>query len=112
MMSQILLINGILNILICGLFFFYTNKYRTLMSKGRMIMFSSFSLYFLFIGFLRLRVAMKVNDWSLSLIYNNENVFNTVSMINGVIIIIFLYLSITYKGKIIHGNNNENNTVV
>ena len=103
-MSQILLINGIFNILTCSLFFFYTNKYRNIMNKFKMVMFSMFSLYFLFIGFVRIKIAFKVNNWGFNILYNNENIFNIISIINGIIIIIFLYLCLTYKKS-----NNDNN---
>lgn len=105
-MSQILLINGVLNILICSLFFFYTNKYRNLMNQFKMVMFSMFSLYFLFIGFVRIKIAFKVDNWDFHIVYNNENIFNIISIINGIIIITFLYLSLTYKSKISNDNND------
>lgn len=105
-MSQILLINGILNILTCSLFFFYINKYRNLMNQFKMVMFSMFSLYFLFIGFVRIKIAFKVDNWSFNILYNNENIFNIISIINGIITVIFLYLSLTYKPKLNNDNNN------
>ena len=106
MMSQIILINGILNIFMCSLFFFHTNKYRYLMNKFKMIMFSMFSLYFLFIGFIRIKIALKMDNWSLHIQYNYENLFNIINIINNIIIIIFLYLSITYKPNLKNDSNS------
>ena len=106
-MSQILLINGILNILICGLFFFYTNKYRCLIDRTRLIVFSSFSIYFLFIGFLKLRVAIEMNDWAFKLPYNSNTIFNITSTVTLVLISVYLYFVITYKkNKNVNSNKN------
>lgn len=109
MMSLILLINGILNILMSWLFFFYTNKYRHLCKQIHLILYSTFSLYFLFVGFLRIRVALETNKWFEGLDYSYVTVFNISSLITCIIIVIFLYLGIQFKGKIINKYGNNNN---
>ena len=105
-MSQILLINGIFNILICGLFLFYTNKYRYLMSKTRLVILSTTSLYFLFIGFLRVRTSLEINIWN-DIEYSAFGVFNITNSISSLAIIVFLYSSIRFKDKIIKDENND-----
>ena len=105
-MSQILLINGIFNILICGLFLFYTNKYRYLMSKTRLVILSITSLYFLFIGFLRVRTSLEINIWN-DIEYSALGVFNITNSISSLAIILFLYSSIRFKDKIIKDENND-----
>ena len=105
-MSQILLINGIFNILICVLFLFYTNKYRYLMSKTRLVILSITSLYFLFIGFLRVRTSLEINIWN-DIEYSALGVFNITNSISSLAIILFLYSSIRFKDKIIKDENND-----
>lgn len=107
MMSLILLINGIFNILMSLLFFFYTNKYRDYFNDVRMILYSTFSLYFLFIGFLRIRVALEENKWFEGLEYSYTTVFSIASNITAVVVITFLYLSISFKGKIIKNDEHS-----
>ena len=106
MMSQIILINGVLNILICGLFLFYTNKYRYLMTKTRLVILSITSLYFLFLGFLRVKTSLEINIWD-DFEYSALGVFNITNSISSVAIIVFLYSSIRFKGKIIKDENND-----
>ena len=105
-MSQIILINGIFNILVCGLFLFYANKYRYLMSKTKLVILSITSLYFLFIGFLRVRTSLEINIWN-DIEYSAFGVFNITNSISSLIIIIFLYFNIKFKGKIIKDENND-----
>ena len=105
-MSQILLINGVLNILICGLFLFYTNKYRYLMTKTRLVILSITSLYFLFLGFLRVRTSLEINIWN-DFEYSTFGVFNVTNSISSIAIILFLYSTITFKGKIIKYKDND-----
>lgn len=99
-MSLILLINGLLNVVMSGLFFFYTNKYRDFFSQVKLIVFSSFSLYFLFIGFLRVRVALELNNWIGDLSYDPLLIFDFSSIITCMIFAAFLYFGIRFKGKI------------
>ena len=106
MMSQIILINGIFNILVCGLFLFYANKYRYLMSKTKLVILSITSLYFLFLGFLRVRTSLEINIWN-DFEYSALGVFNITNSISSVAIILFLYSSIRFKGKIIKDENND-----
>ena len=105
-MSQILLINGVLNILICGLFLFHTNKYRYLMTKTRLVILSITSLYFLFLGFLKIRASLEINIWD-NFGYSVFGVFNITNSISSVAIIVFLYSSRRFKGKIIKDENND-----
>lgn len=105
-MSQILLINGVLNILICGLFLFYTNKYRYLMTKTRLVILSITSLYFLFIGFLKVRTSLEINIWN-DIEYSALGIFNITNSISSLAIILFLYSSIRFKDKIIKDENND-----
>ena len=105
-MSQIILINGIFNILVCGLFLFYANKYRYLMSKTKLVILSITSLYFLFLGFLRVRTSLEINIWN-DFEYSALGVFNITNSISSVAIILFLYSSIRFKGKIIKDENND-----
>lgn len=109
MMSLILMINGILNILMCWLFFLYTHKYRYLCTQAQLILYSVFSLYFLFIGFLRMRVALEMNQWTEGLDYSYVTVFNISNILTCIVLSVFLYLSIKFKGKIINKNGNTNN---
>ena len=105
-MSQIILINGIFNILVCGLFLFYANKYRYLMSKTKLVILSIVSLYFLFLGFLKIRASLEINIWN-DFEYSALGVFNITNSISSVAIIVFLYSSIRFKGKIIKDENND-----
>lgn len=107
-MSLILLINGLLNIVMSGLFFFYTNKYRYLFTQNKLIVFSSFSLYFLFVGFLRVRVALELNQWIGELSYNPLLIFNFADIITSIIFVIFLYQGIRFKGKITDYDSKNN----
>jgi len=77
------------------------------MSKTKLIIFSSFSLYFLFIGFLRLRVALEMNKWSFNLNYSSETIFNITSTVTLIIIVIFLYFNIIFKGKITNDKSSK-----
>lgn len=106
-MSQIILINGIFDILVCGLFLFYVNKYRYLMSKTKLVILSIVSLYFLFLGFLKIRASLEINIWD-NFGYSVFGVFNITNSISSLIIIIFLYFNIEFKGKIIKNKNNDN----
>ena len=100
MMSLILIINAILNIVMSGLFFFYTNKYRYFFNQVKMIVYSSFSLYFLFIGFLKVKVAIPLADWSFNnLDLEHQLIFNITNLITCIFVIIFLSFGITFKGK-------------
>lgn len=106
-MSLILLINGLLNVALSGLFFFYTNKYRYLFSQVKLIVFSSFSLYFLFVGFLRVRVALELNQWLGELKFDPLMIFNYTHIITCIVFIVFLYYGIRFKGKITNYDNNK-----
>ena len=106
-MSLILLINGILNILISGLCFFYTNKYRYLFSQVKLIVYATFSLYFLFVGFLRLRIASKLNQWFVPLTFEPVEIFNMTHIITCIVFIVFLIYGITFKGKIIRDDKKN-----
>ena len=91
-----------------GLFFFYTNKYRYFFNQVKMVVYSSFSLYFLFIGFLKVRVALLLAEWSFNnLDFEHQLIFNTTNMITCVCVIIFLSFGITFKGKISNGNSKK-----
>ena len=105
-MSQIILINGIFNILVCGLFLFYANKYRYLMSKTKLVILSITSLYFLFLGVLRVRTSLEINIWN-DIEYSALGVFNITNSISSLAIILFLYSSIRFKDKIIKDENND-----
>lgn len=109
-MSLILMINGILNILMSWLFFFYTNKYRHFVNQMYLGIYSVFSLYFLFIGFLRIRIAFEIDKWFNGLEYSFITVFNVSNIFTCLAIITFLYLGIKFKGKITtkDGNNTNN----
>lgn len=109
-MSLILMINGVLNIVMSCLFFFYTNKYRHLCKQYHLIMYSSFSLYFLFIGFLKIRIALEMDKWFEGFDYTYSTVFDFTSIITYGIIIVFLYLGIKFKGKIIKKDGNTRST--
>lgn len=106
-MSLILLINGILNILISGLCFFYTNKYRYLFSQVKLIVYATFSLYFLFVGFLRLRVASRLGQWFEPLTFEPGDIFNITHILTCIVIIIFLLDGMRLKGKIIKDDKNN-----
>lgn len=107
-MSLILLINGILNILISGLCFFYTNKYRYLFSQVKLIVYATFSLYFLFVGFLRLRVVSRLNQWFEPLTFEPGEIFNITHIATCIVLIVFLMYGITFKGKIIIKDDKNN----
>lgn len=104
-MSLILLINGILNILISGLCFFYTNKYRYLFSQVKLIVYATFSLYFLFVGFLRIRVAYGLDRWFEPLTFEPGEIFSVTHVLTCIVLIIFLMYGITFKGKITNYDN-------
>lgn len=110
MMSLILMINGLLHIVMSGLFFFYTNKYRFLFSQTKLVVFSTFSLYFLFVGFLRVRVSLELDEWHLELLtYDNFTVFNFTNILTSIVMVIFLLYGITFRGQIkLNKNKNEN----
>ncbi len=96
MMSVILLLNGLLDILICMLLFLYTNKFRFRMSRGLVITFTCFSLYVLFVGFLRIRLACVDSTWSWIIEENQLGLFSIINLITSTIIPYFLYASL-YK---------------
>ncbi len=93
-MSLILLINGLIDILICMLLFFYTNKFKYRMSKRLVIIFSSFSLCTLFVGFLRLRIAMVYNTWHWYINQNEASLFGITHFISSLLIAFFLYATV------------------
>lgn len=105
-MSQILLINGIFNIILCMLFLFYTNKYRFIMPRFRIMLYSSFALYFLFIGFLRIRIAIGT-EWTFKDEYSVGYITNIINTITSFFIVIFLFFSVKFRGKIIKENKDD-----
>lgn len=78
------------------------------MPKGILILFSSFSLYSLFVGFLRLRVSLVDNEWTYKVTLTQDNLFTFINLCTNVMLALFLTIiifKIKYNG--ILDNNKE-----
>lgn len=100
-MSLILLLNGLINILMCVAFFYYVHRYRSLLNKTKVMMYSSFGLYFLFVGFLRIRIGIIDHQLVERDVYDVlYNLFNIINIITGSILVTFMYNIVTLKSNI------------
>ena len=64
--------------------------------------------FILFIGFLKVRVAYLLAEWSIKdLDLEHQLIFNITNMLTCICVIIFLSFGITFKGKITNENSKK-----
>lgn len=99
MMSQILLINGLINLVIGGMIYFNIHEFK--MCKKRMICYFLFGGYFIFSGFLRLKVAFLEGVFNFSNfdIYNQNTLFAAISCISNAVFVMIVYDLIKIERK-------------
>jgi hypothetical protein len=86
------LINSLICIIVGILFYFYTNEFKDEISRRRVITYFIFGGYFIFSGFLGLKITFatefKIIDFD---IFKSSHLFSVLSLISNVLFGIFIY---------------------
>lgn len=105
MMSLIMLINGIICIITGILFFFYTNEFKDEISKNRLITYFIFGGFFMFRGFLGMKMSFigefNIMDFDF---HNSLHLFSILELISSVLIGIFIFNSIKKEKDVINNS--------
>lgn len=105
-MSLITLINGLICLITGIMFYFYIYEFKTDLSKNRTITYFIFGAYFVFNGFIRIKMALLgdiFNFHDLD-IYNNSHMFTLLSFLSNIIFGIFIFNSIKQEKKNVNTN--------
>ena len=95
-MSLIQLINGLICLITGALFYFYINTFKDEISKSKTIMYFIFGAYFIFDGFIRIKIAtikdlLNFNDFN---IYDSSHAFAILTLVAHIMFAVVMYISI------------------
>lgn len=105
-MSLITLINGLVCLITGIMFYFYIYEFKLDLSKRKTVAYFIFGAYFIFNGFIRIKIAFLGDIFNLKDfdIYNTNHMFTILSLISNIIFGIFIFNSIKQEKKNVNTN--------